>query len=131
MMVYVADTMEKAREEFREAVIWYYRTIAKYVAPKPGEEPIKSYEMYTSFRDLASEVSWDALLERDAVVCGDPDFVAEKLADYQQIYGFTDLLCWTRLGGLDHRKVLRCMELMRDRVMPHLRDLQPPPPPSI
>jgi natural product biosynthesis luciferase-like monooxygenase protein len=131
IMVYVAETMEKARDDFRDAVIWYYRTIAKYVAPKRGEETVKSYEMYSSFRDLASEVSWDSLLERDAVVCGNPDFVVEKLANYQQIYGFTDLLCWTRLGGLDHRKVLRSMELMRDKVIPHLRDAQPPPPPVI
>lgn len=126
MMVYVAETMEKAREEFRDAVIWYYRTIAKYVAPKQGEEAIKSYEMYTSFRDLASTVSWEALLEREAVVCGEPDYVAEKLEELQQVYGFTDLLCWTRLGGLDHRKVLKSMELMQDKVMPKLRDSQPP-----
>ena len=133
IMVYVADSMEKARDEFRDAVIWYYRTIAKYVAPKQGEDSINSYEMYTSLRDVASEVSWDwdVLLERDAIVCGDPDFVAEELADYQQIYGFTDLLCWTQLGGLDHRKVLRSMELMCDHVMPHLRHLKPPPPPTV
>ena len=131
IMVYVADTMEKAREEFKEAVIWYYRTIAKYVAPKKGEDAVKSYEMYSAFRDLASDISWDALLERDAVVCGEPDFVAEKLRDYQQVYGFTDLLCWTRLGGLDHRKVLHSMELMRDKVIPLLKDCQPPPPPPI
>jgi natural product biosynthesis luciferase-like monooxygenase protein len=131
MMVYVAETMEQAREEFRDAVIWYYRTIAKYVAPKKGDEAIKSYEMYTSFRDLASSVSWDALMEREAVVCGDPDYVAEKLAELQQVYGFTDLLCWTRLGGLDHRKVLKCMELMQGKVMPKLRGLEPPPIPEL
>ncbi len=110
-MVYVADTMEKARDEFREAVLWYYRTIAKYVAPVPGQEAVKSYEMYTAFRDVASAATWELLLE------------------LQQIYGFTELLCWTRLGGLDHRKVLRSMELMRDKVIPHLRESQPPPPP--
>lgn len=130
MMVYVAETMEQARDEFREAVIWYYRTIAKYVAPKQGDEPIKTYEMYTSFRDLASAVSWEALMEREAVVCGEPDYVAEKLEELQQVYGFTDLLCWTRLGGLDHRKVLKSMELMRDKVIPKLRDSQPPPIPE-
>jgi alkanesulfonate monooxygenase SsuD/methylene tetrahydromethanopterin reductase-like flavin-dependent oxidoreductase (luciferase family) len=70
------------------------------------------------------------LLERDAVICGNPDFVAERLQEYQQLYGFTDLLCWTRLGGLDHRKVLRSMELMRDKVIPVLRGSRPPPPPA-
>ena len=72
----------------------------------------------------------ELLLERDAVICGDPDFVGEKLHQYQQIYGFTDLLCWTRLGGLDHRKVLRSMELMCDKVIPKLRNSHPPPPPT-
>jgi natural product biosynthesis luciferase-like monooxygenase protein len=130
-MVYVADSLEQARAEFREPVMWYYRTISKYVAPKQGEQAVKSYEMYTAFRDVASQIDWEQLLARDAVICGDPDTVTEKLSQYQEIYGFTDLLCWTRLGGLDHRKVLRSMELMRDKVIPNLRDSQPPPPPSL
>ena len=69
------------------------------------------------------------LLERDAVICGGPDYVVEKLAEFQKSFGFTDLLCWTRLGGLAHRKVLRSMELIRDKVIPHLRDGQPLGPP--
>ncbi len=27
--------------DFRDAVIWYYRTIAKYVAPKQGEDAVQ------------------------------------------------------------------------------------------
>ncbi|MEE9279777.1 MAG: LLM class flavin-dependent oxidoreductase [Myxococcota bacterium] len=131
IMVYVADSMEAAREEFRDPVLWYYRTISQYVAPKKGEPPVKSYEMYEAFRDVAASVGWDMLLEREAVICGEPDFVAERLLKYQEIYGFTDLLCWTRLGGLDHKKVLHSMELMRDKVIPRLRDSEPPPPPEL
>jgi natural product biosynthesis luciferase-like monooxygenase protein len=130
IMVYVADSQERARADFRDPVIWYYRTIARYVAPQAGQGAVKSYEMYTAFRDVAASVEWEQLLERDAVICGEPDYVAEQLHRYQQIYGFTDVLCWTRLGGLDHRKVLRSMELMRDKVMPQLRASEPPPPPE-
>lgn len=36
-------------------------------------------------------------------------------------YGFTQILCWTRLAGLEHRKVMRSMELMQRNVMPHFR----------
>jgi hypothetical protein len=32
------------------------------------------------------------------------------------------MLCWTRIGGLETRKVLRAMELMSGEVMPRLRD---------
>lgn len=131
MMVYVAETMEKARRDFRDAVLWYYHTIAKYVAPQKGVEAVKGYEMYTDFRDLASAVDWETLVENEAVICGDPDYVGERLMDYQQDYGFTEVLCWTRLGGLDHRLVLRSMELMRDKIIPGLRDAEPPPAPAI
>lgn len=130
-MVYVADTLEQARAEFADPVMWYYRTISKYVAPARGKEAIKSYEMYTSFRDLAAEVTWKDLLERKGVICGPPDLVIEQLAEFQDVYGFTDILCWTRLGGLDHRKVLHSMELMRDKVIPALKDREPPAPPEI
>jgi alkanesulfonate monooxygenase SsuD/methylene tetrahydromethanopterin reductase-like flavin-dependent oxidoreductase (luciferase family) len=71
------------------------------------------------------------LLESDTIVCGDPDYVAARLHELQQVYGFTEVLCWTRLGGLDNRKVLRSMELMEQRVIPHLRECQPPPPPDL
>jgi alkanesulfonate monooxygenase SsuD/methylene tetrahydromethanopterin reductase-like flavin-dependent oxidoreductase (luciferase family) len=125
-MVYVADTLEQARAEFAEPVIWYYRTIAKYVAPPRGQAPVRSYEMYAKTRDLAATASWEEFLARKAVICGDPDTVVEALATAQQTYGFTDLLCWTRLGGLDHRKVLRSMDLMSTKVFPHLRHLEPP-----
>ncbi len=129
-MVYVGETMEQARAEFREAVLWYFRTISKYVAPPKGKPAVKSYEMYAAFRDHLTEVAWEELLAGDVVICGSPDHVTEKLAGFQQTFGFTEILCWTRLGGLDHRKVLRSMELMRDKVMPHLRDSDPPPPPT-
>lgn len=36
-------------------------------------------------------------------------------------YSFDELLCWTRTGGLDNRKVLRSMELMSGVVMPRVR----------
>ena len=127
-MVYVAETTEQAQAEFRDPVLWYYKTISKYVAPKAGEKAVESYEMYTTFRDVAAKMSWEQLLERDAVICGEPDYVAEKLHAAQQVFGFTDILCWTRLGGLDHRKVLRSMELMQDKVIPKLRQSSPPPP---
>ncbi len=35
---------------------------------------------------------------------------------------------WTRLAGLDHRRVLRSMELMQDKVIPKQRQSTPPLP---
>ena len=116
--------------EFHDPVMWYMRTIGKYVAPPEGKAPIRTYESYADFRNVLETVTWENLLRTDSVVCGSPDHVAERLHEFQQIYGFSEVLCWTRLGGLDNRKVLRCMELMEQKVIPHLRECQPPPPPE-
>ena len=121
VMVYAGATQEEARRDFAEPVIWYFRTFGKYVAPKLGQPAVESYEWYTTIRDLAGVVEWEQLLEHGAVICGEPDYVGERVAELRDLFGITHLLCWTRLGGLSTAKVTGHMERMRDRVMPALR----------
>jgi len=45
------------------------------------------------------------------------------LKNFCLLRGITHYLAWTRIGGLAHKKVLRSMELMRDKVMPQVRHL--------
>ena len=123
IMTYVADTQEQALADFRDSVIWYYRTFAKYIAPPKGQPPVKTYEMYTAARDWLETLEWDAIAESGAVVCGTPDHVADRIAEIHELCGITHYLAWTRIGGLEHSKVLRSMELMRDKVMPQVRHL--------
>ena len=120
-MVYCAETTEQARREFSGSVMWYYRTIAKYIAPPAGEGPVKTYELYTKTRDLAANVSFDQLLDAGALVCGDRDHCIEQIAAMKEKLGFTQLLCWTRMGGLDTQKVLKSMELMQKHVIPYFK----------
>jgi len=120
-MVYCAETTEQARREFTESVMWYYRTIAKYIAPPPGQGPVKTYELYTKTRDLASSVTFEQLLEAGALICGDRDLCIEQIEAMQKRLGFNQLLCWTRLGGLDSQKVLKSMNLMQKYVIPYFK----------
>jgi natural product biosynthesis luciferase-like monooxygenase protein len=120
-MVYCGETTEQARKEFADPVLWYYRTIAKYVAPPASDEPVLTYEIYAKTRDLAATISWEQLLEAGAVICGDRDHCIEQITKQYQQFDFNQLLCWTRLGGFDTGKVLRSMERMQKYVMPHFR----------
>lgn len=52
----------------------------------------------------------------------DVDHAVEKLASVIDEYGFNEMLCWTRIGGLETRKVMRSMELMSGLVMPRVRN---------
>jgi alkanesulfonate monooxygenase SsuD/methylene tetrahydromethanopterin reductase-like flavin-dependent oxidoreductase (luciferase family) len=120
-MIYVSETPQQAVHDFADPVIWYYRTFSKYIAPPPGEAAIRTYEPYVGVRDLAASVTWEQLQQSGAVICGTPDQCVARIRELHDTLGFTQLLCWTRLGGLDHRKVIRSMQLMQDHVMPELR----------
>ncbi len=121
VMVYAGKSQEEARKDFADPVLWYFRTFGKYVAPKLGQPAIEGYESYTAIRDLVSVVEWDQLLEHGAVICGDADYVGERILEMRDAFGITHLLCWTRLGGLSASSITNHMERMRDKVMPRLR----------
>ena len=122
-MIYTAPSSQEAVRDFADPVIWYYRTFSKYIAPPPGEPAVKSYEPYVGVRDLAAAVTWEELQQSGAVICGAPEECADRIATLHEQLGFTQMLCWTRLGGLDHRKVIHSMELMRDRIIPRFRSV--------
>jgi natural product biosynthesis luciferase-like monooxygenase protein len=120
-MTYVAETTQQALDDFRDAVMWYYRTFARYVAPPKGQPPVKTYEFYAGARDFIQTVEWDAVVAAGAVVCGSPDEVVDRIGQIEEKTGITHYLAWTRIGGLAHGNVLRSMTLMAERVMPQLR----------
>ncbi len=94
----------------------------------PGEMEIEIQPASpTQGQDIECLVTVDATDPdpADSVICGSPDFVTQRLGELQETYRFTDLLCWTRLGSLDQGNVLRSMELMQQKVMPHLRTADP------
>jgi len=125
LKVYAGDTMDSARKDYAGPVTWYYRTIAKYVAPPQGQAAIKSYELYSKTQHVAETLQFDDLANGPLMVCGDVDHCVEKLSSLVQSFGFNELLCWTRIGGLENRKVIRAMELMSGEVMPRVRKILP------
>jgi alkanesulfonate monooxygenase SsuD/methylene tetrahydromethanopterin reductase-like flavin-dependent oxidoreductase (luciferase family) len=120
-MVYCGETEEQARRDFTGPVLWMYRTLAKYIAPPAGQQPAESYELYEQIRGICASVNWDELKAAGAVICGDRDQCIEQIAALQERLGATQLLCWTRLGGLDSGKVMNSMELMSKHVIPHFK----------
>ncbi len=132
VMVYPGRTREAARRTFGPRVNWFYRTIAKYVAPPRGEADIESYEGYGAARDIAASLDFDDIVEGNSIVCGEPAYCIDKLATLGRDFGFDELLCWTRIGGLENDKVLSAMELLGTDIIPAVRratlDATPVPP---
>ncbi len=121
VMTYVADSMEQALADFADPVLWWYHTFGKYVAPPPGHPAIPTYEIYTKTREFVTSVTWEQLVQGGAVVCGSPDQVVQRMGEIREKTGLDLYLAWIRIGGLDHKKVMRSMDLLANKVMPQLR----------
>ncbi|GBD02920.1 Alkanal monooxygenase alpha chain [bacterium HR19] len=126
--VYVADDMKKAFRDFEEPCMWYFRTFSKLIPAQKypeGEDFYKNLhflmmqmiEQYDRGKITFEFMATEGLFQHGFLV-GTPSYVAEKLKKLIQDYKLTDLLCWTRLGGLEHEKVMKSMKLFVEKVLP-------------
>ena len=129
VFVYVHEDREQAYAEFEEPCMWYYRTLASLVPPQeyaPTDEFYRTLggslaEMVNAYD--RGELSFKDIVEQgpssQAFLVGDPEAVTQKLQTLLTMYeGLTDVMCWTRLGGLDQQKVMHSMDLFVNKVIP-------------
>lgn len=129
--VYVDEDRERALHDFEEPCMWYFRTFTKLI---PAGKYPESEGFYKNLHNMLSEllsaydsgkINFKFTVEQSmfqhGFLVGDPEYVKEKLIKLVDDYELTDVLCWTRLGGLSHKKVMRSMELFAEKVLNPLR----------
>jgi alkanesulfonate monooxygenase SsuD/methylene tetrahydromethanopterin reductase-like flavin-dependent oxidoreductase (luciferase family) len=132
----VAETTEKAIEECREAVM-YVRRLSTFSRPVQVPAPVPGLQTDRSFdyrkRSRGAEMPgpgtpFEKLRESGFIVCGDPDYVAEWLAQDMQTAGYGRFLGMFRVGSNRHEHVIKSKQLFAGQVMPqlrHINDTQP------
>ena len=113
--------------------MWYYRTFTRMIPAREYPEAEGYYRnLHASMTAFIGAYDGKDMSFSDAVenspfnhgfLIGDPAYVRAKLRRLLEMYGgLTEVLCWTRLGGLDHGKVMRSMELFKSRVIDPMRE---------
>jgi luciferase family oxidoreductase group 1 len=116
-MVYVAETTAQAEAEFEPAWRRFHEVAQAQNAARPGEVKTADVEKYR--RPAAANL--DEAQQKGNVIAGDPEHVLAQLRRMQDEWQLTDLILWTRVGGMDKEKVLASMRLFSSDVMPHLQ----------
>ncbi len=118
---YVAPTDEEAKEASAHAV-WFYHLLATLLPGAPGRPvPSGGYESYPRDPSFLAGVTEDDVWQRGTCF-GSPERVTELMKRYMDQAGATSFMLQMRIGGLEHRKVMRSMELFATHVMPALRE---------
>ncbi|MCM3745149.1 LLM class flavin-dependent oxidoreductase [Sporosarcina luteola] len=109
--VYVAETMEQAREDAAEAVLNTYRWICHWRGlgnlMDPGEEV-----------ELGQQLTYEFLHPRN-LLFGTPEYVTEKIKELQEELNLQNLLLWVNHSHLPHEKMMKSLKLFTEEVMPN------------
>jgi alkanesulfonate monooxygenase SsuD/methylene tetrahydromethanopterin reductase-like flavin-dependent oxidoreductase (luciferase family) len=112
--MFVADSMDEARELAAEGILTYIRWIAHWRGlgnhTNPGEELPKT----PSKLDL---LDYDFLHPRN-LLFGTPDYVAEKIHELQTELGVEHLQVWSNFPGVPHEQVMKSVKMFSEKVMP-------------
>ncbi|MCU6600822.1 LLM class flavin-dependent oxidoreductase [Peribacillus frigoritolerans] len=112
--VYVAETMEQARQDAAEAVLNNYRWICHWRGlgnlMDPGETVKEGQELNYEF------------LHPRNLLFGTPDYVAEKIQELKEELNLETLLLWVNHNGLPHEKMMKSLKLFTEEVMPRFTE---------
>lgn len=103
-MVHIADTRQKARDEFEKGLMWYFQTSSNRGMFGFNIEP-QPYDYYLNHR---------------SVMLGTAEEVLDQIQEYREYTGIPGIVCWFNCGGQPHQQVRRAMEAFSSSVMPKL-----------
>jgi alkanesulfonate monooxygenase SsuD/methylene tetrahydromethanopterin reductase-like flavin-dependent oxidoreductase (luciferase family) len=136
--IHIAETTEQAIAECRDAVM-YVRRLTTFSRPVqvpaavPGIQTDRSFEYRKRSRGAempAPGTPFEKLREPGFIVCGDPDYVTEWLAQDMQTAGYGHFLGMFRVGSNAHQNVIKSKRMFAEYVMPRLRHINETSPPT-
>jgi alkanesulfonate monooxygenase SsuD/methylene tetrahydromethanopterin reductase-like flavin-dependent oxidoreductase (luciferase family) len=116
--MFVADTMEEAKEKAGEHMVNYMRWVCHWRGlgnhMDPGEElPVTKGKL-----DL---LSYDFLHKRN-MLFGTPEYVIDKIHELKSELNLQNLQVWSNFPGIKHEDCMKSIKLFTEKVMPHFKD---------
>ena len=119
--IYLADTLERAREEPRASIMQFYRQLGEQLEASASEAGARAIEQRDVRGRRLQAITYDEVL-RDKVIVGTPEMVVERLGAVADELGLDGILAELNCGGQVPRQgVLRALQLLCQEVMPAYR----------
>ena len=115
--LFIADTMEEAKELAGEQMVNYMRWVCHWRGlgshMDPGEELPKTEHKL----DL---LSYEFLHKRN-MLFGTVEYVIEKIEELKSELNLQNLQVWSNFPGVKHEHCMRSIKLFTEKVMPHFK----------
>ena len=117
--MFVADSMDEARELAGQGIIKYLSWIAHWRGLGNHMDPGEVLPETPGKLDL---LTYDFLHPRN-MLFGTPEYVCEKIEELQTELNLQHLQVWSNFPGVDHDKVMKSVNLFTEKVMPQFSGL--------
>lgn len=112
--MFVADSMDEARELAAEGILTYIRWIAHWRGLGNHMDPGEELPETPGKLDL---LDYDFLHPRN-LLFGTPDYVAERIDELRTELNLQHLQVWSNFPGMDHDVVMKSVRKFSEKVMP-------------
>jgi alkanesulfonate monooxygenase SsuD/methylene tetrahydromethanopterin reductase-like flavin-dependent oxidoreductase (luciferase family) len=123
--IYVGETDDIARREAKphiENFLNKFLRMPKEMLLPPGYLSLKSMMGVMQAKSaIGGQQTIDTVMDKGMFICGSPETVRQKLAEYHGQIGFGHLLALLQFGTLPAELTRKSMELYATEVMPYLR----------
>tara|TARA_B100000674_G_C37971950_1_gene977382 strand:+ start:2222 stop:3391 length:1170 start_codon:yes stop_codon:yes gene_type:complete len=118
VIIYVANTMEEAAKTIRPSINKYYEYVA---GARPGDEWAKA-SMLNPGEDLSqedAEKDWfDFLMSRGIIWVGSPDYVGEKLQEYNEDASVNHIMLLQQFPDVSYESIIKSQTMFSEQVLP-------------
>ena len=119
--IYVADTMEQAREEAQPWLKRYWQLWHRYAQLTESGRMPAEYEKWRVRAPMLASMSFEELNERGLVMVGTADHVAERILAHARELDLAAMACVFKFGGMPFDMLMASMQRFSQDVMPRVR----------
>ncbi len=118
--IYVAETMERAREEAQPWLLRYWQLWHRYAQlTRDGRMP-DEYEKWRQRAPMLAKMSFEELNERGLIMVGTPEHVTKRILEHSERLDLAALACVFKFGGMPFDRLLDSMRMFAEHVMPRV-----------
>ena len=119
-LIFLSDTVDKAREEARESVEWLVQDFANMFTLPEGEAYPAKFAFQEKMAARIRSLTFEKIVSEDLMWIGDVAYITDRLRWLRDDCGANYFLSNMSPGGLEHEKVMKSMELLSTKVVPQL-----------
>src|SRR5712671_4476270 len=126
-IAYVAETEEKAVEEGRNHILFYFQKLLRtnaHINSPPGYLPVDRLRKRLEAGAVQdAEITWEMLTGVYRTVLGTPEQVAERIAFWCEQAKSSKIILHLHTGDMPHWKAVKNITLFAEEVIPRIRRL--------